>query len=90
MQARQAKDLRAPAFPDVPYSAYCKVCWQAQYLLWIDRNDDPKGECLDGHKDPTKCYAATAMHEHMATVAKARAAVTPNAEVTGRGPGADE
>lgn len=74
MNTREAKDLRSPAFPDVPYSAYCKVCWQAQYALWIDRNDDPKGQCIDGHTDPMHCYAATAMHEHMAEMAKIREA----------------
>lgn len=40
-------DHRAPKMKDVPYSAYCKVCWQAVYSLWIDK-EPHDGSCIEG------------------------------------------
>lgn len=30
-------DRRALGLKDEPYSAYCRVCWQNTYSLWIER-----------------------------------------------------
>ena len=51
-------DRRAIAFPDEPFSAYCKVCWQCVYPLWIDKDDHHKGECMFGHAKMGDCKQA--------------------------------
>ena len=40
-------DQRALAFPDEPFSAYCRVCWQNVYCLWIDK-EPHGGVCIFG------------------------------------------
>jgi hypothetical protein len=51
-------DRRAVAFPDEPYSAYCKVCWQCVYPLWIDKEDHHRGECMVGASKMEDCKQA--------------------------------
>jgi hypothetical protein len=50
-------DRRALAFPDEPFSAYCKVCWQCVYLLWTDKVPHG-GACMFGHTKMTDCKQA--------------------------------
>lgn len=51
-------DRRAIAFPDEPFSAYCKVCWQSVYPFWIDKKDHHRGECMFGHSKMEDCKQA--------------------------------
>lgn len=56
------RDQRALAFPDEPYSAYCKVCWQNVYCLWIDKQAHG-GACIDGHSEMKECRQAMQWEE---------------------------
>jgi hypothetical protein len=48
--------------PDLPnrctlngdFDAYCHVCWNPVYALWIDE-EDPCGECMYGHQNAIDC-----------------------------------
>lgn len=51
------RDLRALGMPDVPYSAYCKVCWQNIYCMWIDK-EPHDGSCLEGAMKIEDCKQA--------------------------------
>ena len=51
-------DQRAPAFPDEPYSAFCKVCWRNVYCLWMDKEHHHGGRCPDGHTRVDDCPEA--------------------------------
>jgi len=51
-------DRRALGLPDHPYSAYCKVCWQAIYSLWIEA-EDHGGVCPFGAKQIGDCAQAS-------------------------------
>lgn len=50
-------DVRALGLPDVPYSAFCKVCWQNVYSLWIDK-EDHEGVCPFGATEIGGCAQA--------------------------------
>ena len=50
-------DRRAPGLPDIPYSAYCRVCWLAYYCLWGEK-EDHGGTCVHGHEKATDCPQA--------------------------------
>ena len=63
MAIPEIKDHRALAFPDEPYSAYCKVCWYPIYTVWIDREDHHNGECPEGHLRADECENARARME---------------------------
>lgn len=55
------------------FSAYCKVCWEPVYCLWIS-SEDPAGLCGEsvGNTDPMKCSLAVSRFQWKATIAKAR------------------
>lgn len=37
------------------FDAYCHVCWNPVYVLWIDKTD-PQGKCPHGgHTNPLDC-----------------------------------
>lgn len=55
--AQQVPDARALGLPDVPYSAFCKICWQGVYALWIDK-EDHKGVCPFGALKISDCKQA--------------------------------
>lgn len=74
MEARTVPDRRAVAFPDKPFSAYCRVCWHPIYTLWCDRRDDPDGECMHGHKAAQDCPEARNRDADSAGIAKLRQA----------------
>lgn len=40
------------------HDAYCHVCWEPFYSMWIDRVNAPSGECLFGHKAAHDCPQA--------------------------------
>ncbi len=86
-------DRRALAFPDEPFSAYCKVCWQGVYCLWIDKEDHHRGECMFGHKKIDDCKQAMdwekfrgSVRKYLAETDKNRAALSaPSTDAKGRG-----
>lgn len=41
------------------FSAYCKVCWQGVYALWIDDHDHG-GVCIEGATRIEDCRQASA------------------------------
>jgi hypothetical protein len=53
------------------FDAYCRVCWNAVYALWID-DEDPAGRCPFGHGKATDCPDAMAAARNAATIAKLR------------------
>ena len=57
--APEIPDRRALGMPDEPYSAYCRVCWQATYRFWVDRQPHD-GSCPFGAKQITDCEQAMA------------------------------
>lgn len=59
-EMRQIPDTRALAFPDRPYSAYCTVCWQAVYGLWVDK-EWHGGDCPFGARRIEDCDQAMDM-----------------------------
>lgn len=57
------------------FDAYCRICWNPVYVLWIDDDDDPRGRCAFGdHKKATDCPDAMNRARLWASVAKSRAA----------------
>jgi hypothetical protein len=63
-------DSRALAFPDEPYSAYCKVCWNAVYTFWTDKSDHHGGVCAFGHATAASCPEAGRRERNKAKMAK--------------------
>jgi hypothetical protein len=55
------------------HDARCHVCWEAIYTLWIDRDDDPAGRCMHGHKQAHECPEAMARARTAGQMAKLRA-----------------
>ncbi len=47
-------DRRALGYPKVPFSAYCKLCWEPVYILWVDKKHAPEG-CAFGHETAESC-----------------------------------
>jgi hypothetical protein len=39
------------------HDAYCHVCWEPVYTLWVD-SEDPKGVCPFGETKATECAFA--------------------------------
>jgi hypothetical protein len=67
---RQMADRRALAFPDEPYSAYCKLCWNAVYTFWADKSDHHGGVCEFGHATVADCPEAAGRERNKARLAK--------------------
>lgn len=55
---QELPDRRSLGLPDEPFSAYCKVCWQNVYCLWIDKAPHG-GVCMFGHRKMSDCKQAT-------------------------------
>lgn len=75
MTSATLPDRRSPAFPNEPYSAYCRVCWSPVYALWIDNGENPRGKCQFGHAVATQCEDAMNAAHNKASVIKARQAL---------------
>lgn len=69
-------DFRAPSLKDEPYSAYCKVCWQTVYSLWIDKIPH-NGACIFGHTKIEQCSQAMEWEEFKGRIRKAVAETQP-------------
>ena len=54
------------------FDAYCHVCWNAVYVLWVS-DEDPAGECVNGCKAATDCPEAMGRARLQAQLAKLRA-----------------
>lgn len=54
-----------------PYSAYCKVCWNPVYALWIG-SEPHGGVCPDGHKSASDCFDARNRSETAARIQRYR------------------
>lgn len=55
-----------------PYSAYCKVCWNAVYTLWID-SEPHDGVCIHGCANASDCPDARGRAETAAAILKFKA-----------------
>jgi len=55
------------------FSAYCRVCWNPVYVLWID-DEDHEGKCQFGHIRAHECPDALERARTAATVQKLKAA----------------
>lgn len=53
------------------FDAYCRVCWNAVYVLWVD-DEDPAGKCMRGHKHAHECEDAMSRAQLQAVLAKLR------------------
>lgn len=53
------------------HSAYCSVCWNAVYALWID-DMDHGGRCPEGATEAHKCQDAMGRAKLSAQLAKLR------------------
>lgn len=69
-------DFRALSLKDEPYSAYCKICWQTVYSLWIDKVHH-NGACIFGHTKIEQCSQAMKWEEFKGRIRKAVAETTP-------------
>lgn len=69
---RRLPDRRAPGLPDLPYSAYCRVCWNPVYALWIA--GDHGGACPEAAASAEACGDAMGRARLSAEVAKLRRA----------------
>jgi hypothetical protein len=63
-------DRRAVGLPDVPYSAYCRVCWYPVYRFWVE--EDHKGVCMYGCSTAADCPEAKNRAYNVATMTKLR------------------
>ena len=70
-------DVRALAYPDEPYSAYCRVCWQAIYAGWIDEKNHHSGECMDGHLRMKDCAHAMGLEACIGQIRSYLASTAP-------------
>jgi hypothetical protein len=52
-----------------PYSGYCKVCWNAVYVLWIE-HEPPPGTCVHGMACAAECPDALGRAKLSADVQK--------------------
>ena len=52
------------------FDAYCHVCWNPVYALWIDATDDPAGKCPMGHAKATDCPDAMGRAKFAGQMAK--------------------
>jgi hypothetical protein len=48
----------APILSLSGHDAYCHVCWEPYYSLWVDTENAPSNECLFGHKAAHDCPQA--------------------------------
>lgn len=62
-------DRRALGLPEEPYSAYCRVCWQGVYGLWIER-EPHNGVCPFGADAIGNCQQAMDMERIRGEVKK--------------------
>jgi hypothetical protein len=56
------------------HDAYCHVCWEPIYRLWIDKENDPAGQCIHGAAAAHSCPEAMARAANSAGIAKLKAA----------------
>ena len=66
------RDARALGMRDIPYSGYCRTCWNPVYVLWIDR--DHGGGCPFGATSAAGCDDALSR----ARLVKTLAEINPN------------
>lgn len=53
MSTGTIRDFRS-AHDHGPYSAYCQVCWNPVYTLWIDK-ESHGGRCMFGETCASRC-----------------------------------
>lgn len=53
-------------------SAYCEVCWDPVYKLWVGPGHHG-GKCLFGETDPSMCMSARNRAKNIATIKRALA-----------------
>lgn len=63
-----------------PYSAYCHICWEPIYRLWID-TESPGGRCGFGHRNITECDFAMGMARFKGETRKALRALKESGDV---------
>ena len=71
-------DRRCPSMPNVPHSAYCRVCWNAVYCLWVDGSHD--GRCPHGASVAHECRDAVAAASNSAAIRAALSAAAKRQE----------
>ena len=64
---RDLPDKRALSMPDVPFSAYCKVCWQNIYCMWVDKTPHD-GSCIEGATTIGDCKQAVEWERSMGRI----------------------
>lgn len=60
-------DKRSPGMPDVPYSGYCKVCWQPMYCSVLEPHDQI---CKQVKPGETQCENAKAWQHNILAIRK--------------------
>lgn len=65
-------DQRCIGMKDVPYSAYCRVCWFPTFLAWNPARDGEHGLCMHGCKDAGACPEARSRAQGAADIQKLR------------------
>lgn len=69
---RDLPDKRCIGMKEVPYSAYCRVCWFPTFLAWIPERDGAHGECMHGHTRASDCPEAQSRGRGAAEIQKLR------------------
>lgn len=80
MQSETLPDKRALAFPDEPYSAYCRVCWHPYYRFWVTKDDHHNGECVFQHKSADQCPNAMGRERMTAQIRKYKQSIEEHRE----------
>jgi len=62
-------DRRALGLQDIPFSAYCRVCWQGVYALWVEK-ENHKGVCPFGAEKIGDCEQASAWERRRGEIKK--------------------
>ncbi len=69
---RDLPDKRCIGMKDVPYSAYCRVCWFPTFLAWNPARDGEHGLCMHGHTVAAHCPEACNRARGSAEIQKLR------------------
>jgi hypothetical protein len=66
----QQRELPPRTTPNGKWDAYCHVCWNAVYCLWVDKVPPEHDKCAFGDHTALTCPDATARARTAAWVAK--------------------
>ena len=64
------QDKRSGGMREIPFSAYCKVCWFPTYLHWNPARDGPPGACIHACTEAHQCPEALNRTRSVADVAR--------------------